>query len=42
MEKPKKYEFCKTDIKNIIFELEKADGLYANIKLYQPQAGDIL
>ena len=27
MEKPKKYEFCKTDIKNIIFELEKADGL---------------
>ena len=32
MEKPKKYEFCKTDIKNIIFELEKADVLYANIK----------
>ena len=32
MEKPKKYEFCKTDIKSIIFELEKADGMYANIK----------
>lgn len=32
MEKPKNYEFCKTDIKSIIFELEKADGLYANIK----------
>lgn len=31
MEKPKKYEFCKTDIKNIIFELEKADGMYARI-----------
>ena len=32
MEKPKKCEFCKTDIKNIIFELEKSDKLYANIK----------
>lgn len=32
MEKPKKYEFCKTDIKSIIFELEKADEMYAKIK----------
>lgn len=32
MEKPKKCELCKTDVKNIIFELEKTDALYANIK----------
>lgn len=32
MMKPNKYEICKTDIKNVIFELEKADAVYSNIK----------
>ena len=32
MMKPNKYEICKTDIKNVIFELEKADAVYSTIK----------
>lgn len=32
MAKPNKYEICKTDIKNVIFELEKADAVYSTIK----------